>query len=105
QAVVAKRVETLGRRTGALLFANICGNVAGGALTGFVLLERLGTTATLRVLAGLLLVPGLLAALRLGTPRRRTAAAAAAVAIFALGAAALPSNRRLWAFFHQAPLG
>ncbi len=104
QAVVARRMDTLGRRTGSLLFANICGNVAGGAITGFVLLERLGTAATLRVLAGVLLLPGLLAAARLATPRRRAAAALGAVALFALGALAVPSNERLWAFLHSAPL-
>jgi spermidine synthase len=104
QAVVARRLDSLGRRTGMLLFANICGNVAGGALTGFVLLERLGTAATLRILAGALLLPGLLAAARLSTPRRRAAGVLSAAAIFALGALAVPPNRRLWAFFHSAPL-
>jgi spermidine synthase len=104
QAVVARRVDTLGRRTGTLLFANICGNVAGGAITGFVLLERLGTVTTLRVLAGVLLLPGLLAAARAATARRRVAGAIAAAALFALGAAAVPGNERFWAFLHSTPL-
>ena len=29
QAIIARDVETLGRRTGLLLFMNTCGNVAG----------------------------------------------------------------------------
>jgi spermidine synthase len=104
QAVVARRMDTLGRRTGTLLFANICGNVAGGAITGFVLLDRLGTVATLRVLAGVLLLPGLLAIARQTTPRRRAAAAIAAAALFSLGALAVPSTQRFWAFLHSTPL-
>ncbi|HEX2466291.1 MAG TPA: fused MFS/spermidine synthase, partial [Thermoanaerobaculia bacterium] len=104
QAVVARRMDTLGRRTGSLLFANICGNVAGGAITGFVLLERLGTATTLRLLAGVLLLPGMLAAARLSTPRRRVVAALGAAALFLLGALAIPRNERLWAFLHSTPL-
>ena len=68
QALVARRLDSLGRRTGTLLFSNICGNVAGGAVTGFVLLDRLGTAGTLQLLAGVLLLPGLVAAARLPTP-------------------------------------
>ena len=52
QALVARRVDSLGRRTGALLCANIAGNVAGAALTGFLLLDRIGTAGTVQVLAG-----------------------------------------------------
>ena len=74
QALVARRLDSLGRRTGTLLFANICGNVAGGAATGFALLDRLGTAGTLQLFGGLLLLPGLAAAATLATPRRRLAA-------------------------------
>jgi predicted membrane-bound spermidine synthase len=103
QALVARRLDSLGRRTGTLLFSNIAGNVAGGAVTGFVLLERLGTSGTLQLLSGLLLLPGLAAAARLSTPRRRLAAALGAAGLMAAVLAAFPANDRFWAFFHSAP--
>lgn len=104
QALVARRLDSLGRRTGTLLCANICGNVAGGAATGFVLLDRLGTAGTLRVLAGVLLLPGLMAAARLPTVRSRTAAALGALGVMTAGVVAFPSNERFWAFFHGVPV-
>jgi predicted membrane-bound spermidine synthase len=102
QALVARRLDSLGRRTGTLLCANIGGNVAGGALTGFVLLDRLGTAGALQLLSGVLLLPGLAAAARLSTPRKRLAAALGAVGLIAASVAAFPSNQRFWAFFHSA---
>lgn len=104
QALVARRLDSLGRRTGTLLFANICGNVLGGAVTGFVLLDRLGTAGTLQVLAGLLILPGLAAALRLSNARRRWLAAVGVAGLMAACVAALPSNERFWAFFNSVPL-
>lgn len=104
QALVARRLGSLGRRTGTLLFSNICGNVLGGALTGFVLLDRLGTAGTFQVLAGVLVLPGIAAALRLPTPGQRTAAAAGAAGLMAACLALFPSNERFWAFFHGVPV-
>jgi spermidine synthase len=102
QAHVARRLDSLGRRTGVLLFSNICGNVAGGAVTGFVLLDRLGSAGALQLLSGILLLPGLAAAARLSTPRRRLVAALGATGLMAALIAAFPSNERFWAFFHSA---
>jgi spermidine synthase len=104
QALVARRLDSLGRRTGTLLFANICGNVTGGAATGFLLIDRLGTAGTLQLLSGVLILPGLVAAARLATPRRRLAGGVGAVALMAACVAAFPSNERFWAFFHSVPL-
>ncbi len=104
QALVARRLDSLGRRTGTLLFSNICGNVAGGAVTGFVLLDRLGTAGTLQLLAGVLILPGLAAAARLPTRRLRIAGAIGAIGLMAACMAAFPSNKRFWAFFHSTPL-
>jgi hypothetical protein len=104
QALVARRLDSLGRRTGTLLFSNICGNVVGGAVTGFALLERLGTAGTLQLLSGVLLLPGLVAAARLSTPRRRILGSLGALGLMAACAAAFPSNERFWAFFHSVPL-
>lgn len=104
QALVARRLDSLGRRTGTLLFANICGNVTGGAVTGFLLLDHLGTAGTLQLLSGVLILPGLAAAARLSTPRWKIAAAAAAAGLMAACVLAFPSNERFWAFFHSVPL-
>ena len=104
QALVARRLDSLGRRTGTLLFSNICGNVAGGAVTGFVLLDRLATAGTLQLLSGVLLLPGLAAAARLSTPRQRLMGTVGATALMAACVAAFPSNERFWAFFHSTPL-
>jgi spermidine synthase len=103
QALVARRVDSLGRRTGALLCANICGNVAGGALTGFLLLDHIGTAGALQVLAGVLVLPGLVAALRQPTLRHRLAVAGVALGLPGAGIALFPSNESFWAFFHGAP--
>ena len=102
QALVTERVDVVGRRTGALLSANILGNVAGILLVGFVLVDRLGTSGSLRLLAGLLLLPGLAAAARATTARARYGLGAAAVAVMAVLLAAFPSNSRLWAYLHAA---
>lgn len=104
QALVARRLDSLGRRTGTLLFSNICGNVAGGAMTGFLLLDRFGTAGTLQLLAGVLTLPGLAAAARLPMRRLRMAGAAGAIGLMAACMAAFPSNERFWAFFHSVPV-
>jgi predicted membrane-bound spermidine synthase len=99
QALVARRLDTLGRRTGTLLTANIAGNVAGTLIVGFVLLDRLGTVATVLVLAGALVVPGVAAAAPYTRPRP-VLELSAGIGVFAVALAAMPSNRRLWAFLH-----
>lgn len=104
QALVARRLDSLGRRTGTLLFSNICGNVLGGAVTGFVLLDRIGTAGTLQVLAGVLILPGLAAAARLSTVRRRIAGAIGVTGLMAVCVAVFPSNERFWAFFNSVPI-
>lgn len=103
QRLVAQRVDTLGRRTGLLLLANIAGNVTGTLLVGFVLLDRLGTSGTLRLLATLLLLPGLAAAAMAPDGKRRSTLAAGAAALLLGLVSIFPSNFRLWAYFHSAP--
>lgn len=101
QAVVSKKLERVGRSTGALLFANTLGCVAGTLVTGFVLLAHLGTPATLRLFAGASAAFGLLAAWQL--PRaRRLAASAGLVAATAVLMLALPSAQRFWQLLHAA---
>lgn len=100
-ALVLRRDSTLGRRTGTLMACNIVGNVAGSLLAGFVLLDFLGTSGTLAVLAGLLMALGVAAALR--SPAARVQRAVAAFGTAAVLLAAFPSNERLWSFLHGAP--
>jgi spermidine synthase len=100
QALVADRVETLGRRTGALLFANICGNVAGTLVVGFVLLDAVGTAGTYRILTVLLAAVGVGAVAFAPAPKRRRAEGAALAVALAVVLLASPSNARLWAFLH-----
>ncbi len=104
QRLVAERVDTLGRRTGLLLLANITGNVTGTLVVGFVLIDRLGSSGTLRFLAALLLLPGLAAAATAPRDWRRPALGAGVLALLLGLIAVFPSNFRMWAFFHSAPL-
>jgi predicted membrane-bound spermidine synthase len=104
QRLVSERFDTLGRRTGLLLLTNIAGNVAGTLVVGFVLLDRLGTSGTLRLLAAVLVIPGIAAAAMRPTGWRRPALVAGAVVTLGAMVAVFPSNQRLWAYFHSAPL-
>lgn len=104
QALAARRVDTLGRHTGRLLFANVVGNVAGTLLTGFVLLDRLGSSGTLRLLAALLVVPGLVAATTAATTARRALLVTGTLAVAAAQLTVFPGNTGLWAVVHNAPV-
>jgi len=95
----------VGRRVGRLLAANIAGSTAGAFVTGWTLLDRLGTARTLAVLATISAGFALFAMReRLdAAPRRTTAAACAAVAIgCAVIVATIPSGSELWAALHGA---
>jgi spermidine synthase len=100
QAVVARRMDTLGRRTGALLAANILGNVAGSIITGSMLLNWLGTVGTLLLWGGGLCLLGLAAAWREPVRKRRTGLAAASLVVLGVSVAAMPSGKRLWSYLH-----
>jgi spermidine synthase len=100
QALVADRVETLGRRTGALLVANICGNVAGTLVVGFVLLDAFGTAGTYRILTVLLAAVGVGAVVLAPTPVRRRVEGVALAGVVVVALAVSPSNEKLWAFLH-----
>ncbi len=111
QATVSDRFEQLGRRTGTLLFANVVGNVVGTLLSGFVLIDWLGTAGTLRLLGAVLGAGVALAALS-GADRRhlgagsrfggvRVGARVGATALLGVGlVVAVPSNHQLWAQLH-----
>lgn len=104
-AQVARRVDSLGRRTGSLLAGNIAGNVAGSLLVGFILLNVAGTSGALAVLAGGLGLCGLVAAATYDTRAQRLRSGAVALTAAVAVLVALPSNERLWGFLHSAPEG
>ena len=108
QRVIQTDLARVGRRVGILLLANIVGSMAGTILTGWILLEDVGTSGTLKLLAGGGAVFAILAAERWwrSTPSaaRRTAPAAVATATAAMLVVSpvflIPDNETLWARLH-----
>jgi spermidine synthase len=99
--VVSNRLETLGRRTGALLFANTLGCVLGTLTTGFFFLRVFGTAATLRLLAGVLCLLAVAALLAEGG--RVVGRVVGVAGAFGVLAWLLPSGVAFWAPLHGAP--
>ena len=103
QRVVQRDLRTLGRRVGWLQAANIFGAMLGAALTGWLALDVLGTSGTLR----LLVLLGIAFLVPLGVQRRpaegRTplrGVATIGMVVLAGTAVAVPSSTRLWAVLH-----
>ncbi len=114
QALVTRDLRSLGRRTGLLGAAQFAGNVGGTLLTGLVLLDRLGTGGTARLLVGALLLAVVVAALATrpagavpdlsgaaGPGRARRAAGVVGVGLVALLVLAMPGTQGLWSFLHD----
>ena len=97
QRAVQDDPQTSGRKVGLLQAANIAGCTVGSLLTGLVLLERLGTASTLR----LLVAGGGLAflAVRAGAAGFSLGLVPRAVAL-GLVALVLPSSHALWQRLH-----
>lgn len=98
--LVQKAIQTddraIGRRVSLILFANILGNTTGGLVTGLILLDRLGTSTSLRLLV--LLGLGFIIAIR---PNWMRAKCVSALAVILIATVVLfPSNTRLWASLH-----
>jgi spermidine synthase len=102
ERVVARDVETLGRHTGALLFANTAGAFVGVTLTGLLLLDRLGTPRTLAALAALGFSFELAAWHRAGRTRAATWRLAAAGLVVAALVGLHPAPRPFWAALHAS---
>lgn len=103
QRVVQRDLAHLGRRLGVLLAANIAGSTLGAFVTGWVLLDRLGTAGTLKLLFVLSASFGFVAIGRVlqhtrGAPR--VAAYAGATALVVAVVAAMPVQAFLWARLH-----
>lgn len=97
QRAVQDDPTTSGRKVGLLQAANIAGCTAGSLVAGLVLLERVGTADTLRLLLGggaivFLAVRALTGGLSRGLAVRAAAIAAVVVA--------LPSTQALWQRLH-----
>lgn len=107
QRVVQTDAAFLGRRVGWLQTANIAGSMLGAIGVGWLLLDQLGTPATLQILVGLGGAFGLgfatLATRSSGLKVRVAAAVAVAVPVLAL-IVALPGRDRLWAALHGKPV-
>jgi predicted membrane-bound spermidine synthase len=97
QRAVQDDPATSGRKVGLLQAANIAGCTAGSLVTGLVLLERIGTAGTLRILVGAGALAFLFVRARSVGASRGLVARAAAVLIVLV---ALPSNDRLWKRLH-----
>ena len=103
QRAVHTDLSHLGRRTGRLLAANILGSTCGAFVTGWLLLDYLGTAGTLKLV--FLLSAGFGAfAVREATfsaaAGMRAGAYACGALLVAAVVAALPGSEALWASFH-----
>jgi len=109
QRVVQTSLPRIGRRVGMLLVANVAGSMFGTILTGWLLLDRIGTAGTMRLLAivgALFGALGVFVALRdfSRTRWRRlpvsVIAVAAVAAVFAPLIVVMPPSNTLWAHLH-----
>lgn len=101
QRAIQTDLAALGRRVGWLQAANIAGSTLGSILTGVLLLDALGTAATLRLLVALAVVFLALAAAR-SDGRARALAAVAAIVVIGMALRLAPGAGKLWARLHGA---
>jgi predicted membrane-bound spermidine synthase len=103
QKAVQNDATLIGRRVGVVQFANILGNTAGSVITGFVLLQYIGTTGSIRLLLGMGLVFTCVALIESqGTGGRwRSAWLAVPVALLLL-IVSFPTNLRFYASVNLA---
>jgi len=108
QRVVQTSLPHIGRRVGVLLLANVIGSMVGTGLTGFLLLDRVGTAGTMRLLAVVSAVFGAMAVF-IARPSRESHARRLPVVPLALVASAIvfvpllivmPPSGTLWAHLH-----
>jgi spermidine synthase len=97
QRAVQDDPATSGRKVGLLQAANILGCTAGSLVTGLLLLERVGTAGTFRLLLGAGGAVFLVVRARADGLTRGLALRALVVAV---ALAALPSNQVLWSRLH-----
>lgn len=113
QRVVHTDVSTIGRRLGILLCANIVGCVVGTVVTGWQLLDHLGTPGTFRLLTAMSVVFVALAVAlisRSASRPRPTRYLRATVAVLLVGVplaplVAMPHGAEFWAQLHGTSPG
>lgn len=92
QKAVQSDRDSIGKRVGSILVANILGNTTGSLLTGLVLLESLGTSGSIKLLCCLGL--GFIVAIRPQWLKAKMITCLAVVAWLII--LLFPSNHRLW---------
>jgi len=105
QRVVQTSLTHIGRRVGVLLVANVVGSMLGTILTGWLLLDRIGTAGTMKMLAVVSSLFGVLALVLLlrDSARRMPAIPSAMVTtaiVFAPLLIVMPPSDTLWAHLH-----
>ena len=103
QRAVHTDLAHVGRRVGVLLAANILGSTLGAFVTGWILLDVLGTSGTVKLVFILSAAFGVLAVRELTTAKRagvrRTAVVVTALVAVSV-VVAMPGGRLLWARLH-----
>jgi spermidine synthase len=105
QQVVQTDLARIGHRVGMLLTANIVGSTIGSIATGWILLARLGTSGTLKLLIAASAVFPLWGLVRQDRTHAAGANRATYAAVFAATALLVvftPDGRSLWAHLHGA---
>lgn len=107
QRAVQTDLTQLGQRVGLIQVATICGNTAGSLVTGLVLLNTIGTTGTLRVLAliGLSFLSLLLIDLWRTQERRALLSAASGAIALLVALVAFPGTTNFWTQLHHGVQG
>jgi spermidine synthase len=107
QRVVQTDLAFVGRRVGVLLVANVAGSVLGAIMTGWFLLNVLGTPGTLKLLGTISVLFAVLAAglmARSGDvtakPRMPSVVAVLVVGIALVGLLSMPAGTEFWARLH-----
>jgi spermidine synthase len=108
QKAIQNDPAVIGQRVGLIQFANIIGNTVGSIVTGLILLQYLGTSGSLRLLAllGLMFICALVAeGLRTGTGWRRQLGHAVLAVVLLIAFVGFPNNVDFWSRLHGAERG
>jgi spermidine synthase len=103
QKAIQDDPAVVGQRVGLIQAANILGNTAGSIVTGLILLQHLGTSGSLRLLAlfGLLFIGALLVdGFRTGIGSRWQFGYAAFAAGLMIAVVGFPNGTGLWSLLH-----
>jgi len=96
QKAVQQNNGEIGKRVGFIYLASIVGNTLGSLVTGLLLLNRLGTAGSIR----LLLIAGICFLLLTRPKLLKNILATGLIIISVIATTVFPSNNRLWAALH-----